>query len=141
MTKKCARCLEEKDLEEFGRNASRADGRHVYCRQCRSSSARHPDNFSIDGECFEAITADLEKLPEAIRFSGLAATARSLARELDSPRNSATSKSQVARSLLDTMAALDTLASRVPAADDAVDQLAKARAERRRRAASSTPVS
>lgn len=36
MTKVCAACQEELDLSEFHKDKSRADGRHAYCRSCRS---------------------------------------------------------------------------------------------------------
>lgn len=38
--KRCARCREQKPLGEFHRNRATRDGRHPYCRPCKSASAK-----------------------------------------------------------------------------------------------------
>jgi hypothetical protein len=58
----------------------------------------------------DAIERDLEKLPPELANSALAELARTLARELDSPQNSATSKSMNAKAMLDTLDKLRELA-------------------------------
>lgn len=72
--------------------------------------------------------------PELAR-SALAATARVLAAELDSPSNSATSKSMCAARLVETM---DRLRELVPPKedDDRLDEIAARREARHRRIAS-----
>jgi hypothetical protein len=37
--KQCARCLEQKELAEFSKDASRRDGKQPYCKTCNSSYA------------------------------------------------------------------------------------------------------
>jgi hypothetical protein len=80
-----------------------------------------------------ATERDIDRMGGDLPGSALAETALALARELDSGKNSATSKSMCARALLDTMAQLRELAPPREDQDD-VDQLA-ARRERRRAAA------
>ena len=81
---------------------------------------------------FEAVEKDLAALRErdaSLADSALAATAKVLAQELDSARNSATSKSMCARALHDVM---DRLRELTPAAKEAdrVDEIAHRRARR-----------
>jgi len=38
--KKCSRCKQEKELENFPRSRKRPDGRHVYCKTCHSIKAK-----------------------------------------------------------------------------------------------------
>lgn len=84
-----------------------------------------------------AVQAEVEALsrraPE-VSGSSLAAIAISLADELDNAGNSATSKSMCARALLETLTALRAT---VPAEEtsDQLDELARRRDERLRRAA------
>ncbi len=63
------------------------------------------------------------------RGGALAATALAVAGEIDNPKNSATSKSMLARGLV---AAINTLFALTPEErpDDGIDQLATARAKR-----------
>lgn len=80
-----------------------------------------------------AVQRDLEELErrlEGIGESGLAATALTLARELDKPKNSATSKSMCAKALREVM---DRLLELVPPEEekDDLDDLAARRAQRR----------
>lgn len=83
-----------------------------------------------------AVKRDLAALKDPkLAKSGLAASALALARELDSPKNSATSKSMCARALLDTLDRLRALAPAVKEKDE-VDELSNRRQKRRRRAAS-----
>lgn len=47
--KRCARCLAERPVGEFNRNARNKDGRHSYCRACqkayyRDNAVRHKAN-------------------------------------------------------------------------------------------------
>ena len=58
----------------------------------------------------DAVERDVGKLPADLRDSALAELAKTLARELDSPKNSATSKSMNAKALLETLAKLRELA-------------------------------
>lgn len=44
VTKRCARCKEEKALSEFHRNSSRKDGHSVYCKVCRSAEYGSPES-------------------------------------------------------------------------------------------------
>ena len=69
-------------------------------------------------------------MPADAGQGGLAMAALALAREIDSPTNSATSKSMCARSLLDT---LDRLRELTPPAQEAdgLDDLARRRMARR----------
>lgn len=90
-----------------------------------NSSAVAPET----GEIARRLRADLEKLPRYLADSATAAMALALAREIDDPDNSATSKSMCARSLLD---AIDTLRKLTPAETkaDRLDDLARRRAAR-----------
>ena len=69
-------------------------------------------------------------MPSDLATGGLAITALALAREIDSPTNSATSKSMCARSLLDTMDRLRALTP-VDQEADGLDDLARRREARR----------
>ena len=71
----------------------------------------------------------LARLDKGLAESPEAATALALARELDDPENSATSKSMCAKQLLEC---LEALRARAPEAkeDDPLDQLAARRAAR-----------
>jgi hypothetical protein len=94
-------------------------------------AARKPAPLA-KGDVEAAVGRDLAKLGD-LRDSALAASALSLAREMDSP-NSATSKSMCARALMET---LDRLRELAPEAEerDKVDELGDRRAKRRRSAA------
>lgn len=76
----------------------------------------------------EAVTRDLFELGD-LGTSALAATALVLARELDNPGNSATSKSMCARALNET---LDKLRALAPSRDeeDRLDELSSRRSSR-----------
>lgn len=78
------------------------------------------------------VARELAPLPEELRESGLAATALAMAREIDDPSNSATSKSMCGRTLAN---ALETLRGLAPPKQevDKVHALAASRAERRGR--------
>lgn len=80
----------------------------------------------------DSVLRDIEKLGSEAADSGLAATALALAAELDGS-NSATSKSMCAKSLIDVMRELRTLAP-PKKQEDRVDEIAKRR-ERRLKAA------
>lgn len=85
----------------------------------------------------EAVERDLEKLGGDLKDSAMAASALALARELDDPSNSATSKSMCARSLMDTM---DRLRQLAPPRRE-VDGITDLNSEReRRRAAAGLPA-
>lgn len=86
-------------------------------------------------EATERDIADIAKRDKALAKSGLAATAKQLARELDSQGNSATSKSMCAKALME---ALDRLRELAPAeqARGRIDELGTRRAKRRASAAS-----
>ncbi len=78
----------------------------------------------------EATQRDLDGMPDRVSRSGLAAVALALARELEDPFNSATSKSMCAKALMDALAALRALAPPNREADG-VDDIAERRARRR----------
>lgn len=86
-----------------------------------------------NGAVTAAVERDLERLrarsPE-LADSALAASVVALARELDAPKNSATSKSMCARALID---ALDRLRELAPPEreEDGLDELASRRTARR----------
>lgn len=82
------------------------------------------------GTVVEAVGRDLAALgDDALAESALAAAALALARELDDPSNSATSKSMCARALLDTLNRLRELAPE-DEEEDGVDELRARRAAR-----------
>jgi hypothetical protein len=81
----------------------------------------------------EAVTRDLRAIYEVapeLGSSGLAALALSLAREMDNPGNSATSKSMCARALQEALKELRSLVPEKPEGD-ALDDIVARRAERR----------
>jgi hypothetical protein len=80
--------------------------------------------------------AEIAQRDRALASSTLAMSALRLAREMDGGENSATSKSMCAKALLDTMDRLRELAPAVRQ-EDAIDQLAKKRQQRRAKAANS----
>ena len=41
--KRCPRCQVLKDLDDFHRNRTKADGRHSWCRACRAALGGQPD--------------------------------------------------------------------------------------------------
>lgn len=45
--KRCARCRLEKPLELFGNSKSRRDGKHPYCKDCRSNEAQNPERKKV----------------------------------------------------------------------------------------------
>jgi hypothetical protein len=73
--------------------------------------------------------AQIAKLDKALAESALAASAQALAREIDDPDNSATSKSMCARALLDALA---QLREQLPEPDekDKLDELSARRTAR-----------
>jgi hypothetical protein len=73
--------------------------------------------------------AEIRKRDSELADSALAASALTLARELDNPRNSATSKSMCARALHDALDRLRSLAPAKPEIDE-LDDLTKRRAAR-----------
>jgi hypothetical protein len=83
------------------------------------------------GPVVAAVKRDLGRLSDPdLADSGLAATALALAAEVDSPKNSATSKSMCAKALMDALTALHAHQPQEVPNDD-VDQLAAKRAARR----------
>lgn len=91
-----------------------------------------PSDTGLPSRVIIAIERDLDDLADrdpVLAESGLAATALALAYELDHPGNSATSKSQCARALNETMEKLIALAP--PAAKaDKLDEIAAKREKR-----------
>jgi len=93
-----------------------------------------PEGLAVAGptEASEAVLRDLAtiaKADPALAESGLAAMARVLARELDHPFNSATSKSMCAKALADALGQLRDLMP-VEQEGDQLDDLSARRAER-----------
>lgn len=85
-----------------------------------------------DHSVVAAVKRDLTQIAiadKALATSGLAATALALAREMDKPENSATSKSMCAGQLRDTLARLRELAPVSEESDD-LDDLARRREKR-----------
>lgn len=85
----------------------------------------------------ESVRRDLDAIrarDPALADSALALAAVALAREIDSGRNSATSKSMCSRELRETMLKLRELAPE-PAKGDRIDELSRRRAARRARGA------
>lgn len=80
------------------------------------------------GDVEAAVLRDLEAFGD-LRDSSLAAAALALARELDSPGNSATSKSMCARALRESLDRLRELVPDEPEADK-LDELSAKRAAR-----------
>lgn len=89
------------------------------------------------GEVAQAVERDLAKMPADFAQSGLAMMALALAREVDAPTNSATSKSMCASQLRET---LDRLRELTPPAEEAdeLDDLARRRESRRAGASAPT---
>lgn len=77
-----------------------------------------------------------EELPARLAKSAIAATALAMAREIDAPANSATSKSLCAARLVEAMDRLHALAAEERQAGSRLDEIAKRREERLGRAAS-----
>lgn len=81
----------------------------------------------------EAVEEDLRRIEERdprLARSALAASAFALARDLDNPKNSATSKSMCAKALNETMGRLLELAPEAPK-EGKIDELRSRRAARR----------
>jgi hypothetical protein len=76
-----------------------------------------------------SVLRDLDELPDELANSALGASAIALAREMDKPKNSATSKSMCSKSLLDLMNRLRELAP-PKEEEDGLDDLSKRRAAR-----------
>lgn len=96
---------------------------------------RKPPGKARSLKVVDAVKRDLAliaKRDKALAESSLAASALVLARALDNPRNSATSKSMCSRSLIETM---DRLLELAPPAEekDKLDELSSRRAARRER--------
>lgn len=83
-----------------------------------------------------AVKRDLAGMGPRVADSGLAASALALAREIDKAKNSATSKSMCAKTLIET---LDRLRAQAPSTREAdgVDDLRERRAGRRSASADS----
>lgn len=79
----------------------------------------------------DAVEADLEALPEALRRSALAALARRQAAVLDAPDTGHTAVSQASRTLLDTLVKLGERAPKPGGSESAVDRIRRGRASRR----------
>lgn len=82
----------------------------------------------------DAVERDLERLPEDLAGSALAASALALAQEIDRSGNSATSKSMCAKALQDVLRELRSLAP----AEEEHDEIDELEAQRRRRIAGSS---
>jgi pyruvate/2-oxoglutarate dehydrogenase complex dihydrolipoamide acyltransferase (E2) component len=103
-----------------------ADGR-VTAKDVRDAVA-----LAVDLTVLDAVKGDIAgiaRLDPKLARSGLAASALALARELDDPDNSATSKSMCAKSLIDALERLRELAPDEEG-NDALDELASRRAAR-----------
>jgi hypothetical protein len=88
----------------------------------------------------DAALRDLESLGGKAASSALAETALALARELDDPDNSATSKSMCAKSMVDVLRELRSLAPPAKENDD-LDDLAARRSVRLARGAAAADLS
>lgn len=106
--------------------------RNTRGRSTAGATARQADGGASPGSGSSVVAAlerELAELPAEFAGSTLAASAMALAREMDKPGNSATSKSMCARALNET---LEKLRAQIPEADegDELDELAARRAER-----------
>jgi hypothetical protein len=142
------------ELVAYGmREASSKDrvAKHGNVIQCaRSGNANHPtekplelvrkivDNMGVvaarrrgpvEAGCRAGHRGDHRRDPD-LAEGGLAMAALQMAREMDNPNNSATSKSMCGKTLADTLATLRSLAP-PEAKRDSIDDLAAARARRR----------
>lgn len=98
--------------------------------QRRGGGSRGSSRASGDVE--KAVRSDLAEIAlrdERLAGSALAASAVALAREIDDPGNSATSKSMCAKALLETLDRLRSLAPQEEA-NDKLDELATRRSAR-----------
>lgn len=118
-------CQEDSGCEEGGRGqeAGGKEDRHARPEASTEASTKVVDAVKRD-------LAELAKRDKQLAECGHAATALALARELDSPRNSATSKSMCARALSETLDRLRELAP-PKRTKDGIDDLATKRASRR----------
>jgi hypothetical protein len=98
-------------------------------------AAKRPGARTVEGALEQELSLIAKRAP-ALAVSTVAATARTLARELDNPKNSATSKSMCAKAMYD---AIDRLYELAPAENekDGVDDIAAQREARRARLAAS----
>lgn len=78
--------------------------------------------------------AEIAKVDAELARGSIAAVARAFARDVDSTANSATQRAGAGRALVEVMVQLRALAPKGAQAGDVVDDLAKARTERRERA-------
>lgn len=78
-----------------------------------------------------AVEGELDRLDEDLSASALAALALRMAYELDDPWNSATSKSQCGKTLLEALEQLRELADDGEEEGDGLDELSARRSERR----------
>lgn len=81
------------------------------------------------GEVELAVLADLKALPKEFRGSSVAAAALAMAREIDDPGNSATSKSMCAARLIEAMERLSVLVPEKPK-ESKLDEIGKRREQR-----------
>jgi hypothetical protein len=88
-------------------------------------------------DVFEAVDAEVAALGRDAEGSAMAATARALARELDDPGTSATSKSMCAKALVDVMREIRSLAP-PKVEEDEIERARKRRADRQAAARASS---
>ena len=95
-----------------------------------AASGENPVVNPESGEVARAVARDLERMPAELSTSGLAALCVALAREIDKPENSATSKSMCASALRESLAQLRALLT-TDEEDDELDDLTRRREARR----------
>lgn len=84
---------------------------------------------SDSGAVVAAVESELARLPPTVAAGAVAATALAMAREIDSPGNSATSKSMCAARLVEAMEKLRSLVDSLPT-ETRLDDIAKQRERR-----------
>jgi thioredoxin-like negative regulator of GroEL len=84
-----------------------------------------------------ATKAEIDQMPERVRNGALAASALELARQMDAPGNSATSKSMCAKAHSDIVARLAEMAP-PKREEDRIDELGARRATRRSKGVAGT---
>jgi hypothetical protein len=89
------------------------------------------------GPVEKATKAEIAQMPERVRNGALAASALELARQMDAPDNSATSKSMCAKALFDVVTRLAEMAP-PKREEDRIDELGARRANRRSKGVAGT---
>lgn len=74
--KKCPKCGEEKSVSDFGRDASRPDGRYTHCKHCRRNPSRQ------DREVLELAQKGLKRCTKCLRTKPFCAYEKDITKSL-----------------------------------------------------------